>query len=76
MILKKETKVFFSELGEKNWIYPSFSNFVVLSSDVEVELLNSLFSGNPDFLAAKVKSASDSLFEGQVLWFAKTPKQD
>ena len=76
MILKKETKILFSELGEKNWVYPSVSNSIVLSYDIEVEPLTSLFSGNPEFLAVKVKESSEVFFEGQIIWFSKNSKKD
>tara|TARA_R110000868_G_scaffold126400_1_gene333448 strand:- start:584 stop:781 length:198 start_codon:yes stop_codon:yes gene_type:complete len=39
MKLDKKTKIYFSEIGNNNFIYPNKKKYIILDSDIEIEFL-------------------------------------
>jgi len=52
MKLVKKTKIYFSEIGNNNFVYPNKENYIILNESIEVEFLN--FFNSEKFKAFKM----------------------
>ncbi len=74
MIVKANSKIYYSELGEKGFLYPS-SSFFLLSHDASCELPPFLYNKEhglvPVKIMAKIGGDGISYVENSIFWVEK-----
>ena len=69
MTLKKEKKVWVSEVGTKNFFYPT-DNFIVTEKEIEVQEMTWL-SSKQELVALRVISGDRNVKNNTIVWVNK-----